>query len=66
MFMFFAYMQRKGKIMNENNEEKRDFSLRIEAEAKDGSGTISYQFDSISENDLEALNDFILFVLKVK
>ena len=51
--------------MNENNENK-DFSLKIEAESKDGSGTITYKFDSISETDLEALNDFILFVLKVK
>ena len=56
--------------MDENNtknqDDNRNFSLRIEAEAKDGTGTIVYKFDSITEKDLEALNDFALFVLKIK
>ena len=50
----------------EEKNENRNFSLRIEAEAKDDSGTIIYKFDDVTEKDLEALNDFILFVLKIK
>ena len=55
--------------MNENINAKEDdktFSLRIEAEANDGTGTIVYKFDSVTEEQIEALNNFALFVLNVK
>ena len=54
---------KEDKVVEDNS---KNFSLRIEAEAHDGSGTIVYKFDNISESNLEALNDFILFVLKAK